>query len=118
MIGYRHELLRMEHEVADGRLRGRIVLVNKGFSAPVNPRPVYLRAGGAAHRIATDIRRWQPGETQTLAFDIPAPDAPCTLGLWMPDASPSLAADSRYAIRCANAIPFSDGVNVLGRVCG
>ncbi len=118
MIGYRLELLRMEHEVADGRLRGRIVLVNKGFSAPVNPRPVYLRAGVAAHRIATDIRRWQPGETQTLAFDIPAPDAPCTLGLWMPDASPSLAADSRYAIRCANAIPFSDGVNVLGRVCG
>ena len=51
-------------------------------------------------------------------IDIPAPDAPCTLGLWMPDASPSLAADSRYAIRCANAIPFSDGVNVLGRVCG
>ena len=118
MIGYRIELRALEYDVAAGRLAGRLSLANVGFSAPVNPRPVFLVVGGDAHRLEADPRRWFSGEERTLSFDVPAPAGPCTLGLWMPDASPSLAADSRYALRCANAIPFLDGVNVLGRVCG
>ncbi len=113
LLGYRIELRSLEYETADGRLTGRITLVNKGFSAPVNPRPVFLKVGEVAYPLETDVRRWQSGETQTLNFDVPAPAAPCGIGLWMPDAAETLRGDPRYALHCANAIPFRDGVNVL-----
>ena len=113
LLGYRIELRSLEFEIADGRLRGTLSLVNTGFSAPVNPRPVFLKVGSAAHRLAADVRRWFSGEPRTLAFDLPAPEARCDISLWMPDATETLRGDPRYAIRCANAIPFRDGVNVL-----
>ena len=115
LLGYRIELQSLEYEISDGRMTGEITLANKGFSAPANPRPAFLKVGDEAHLLATDIRRWYSGETQVLSFDVPVPAAPCEIGLWMPDAAPSLSADPRYALRCANAIPFSDGVNVLTR---
>ena len=107
------ELQSMEYEIVDGRLRGTLALVNKGFSAPVNPRSVFLKVGSTDHLLTADVRRWFSCEEQSIAFDVPAPDAPCTIGLWMPDEAECLRNDERYAIRCANAVPFRDGVNIL-----
>ena len=116
-IGYRLELQTAEAEVAEGRLRGKIVLINRGFSSPVNPRKAYLRVDGKSFELKADLQRWFAGETQTLEFDIPAAEAQGKrLGLWLPDDSPVLRDRPEYAIRCANDIEFSDGVNWLGEL--
>lgn len=116
LLGYRIELQSLQYAVKAGRLTGTITLVNRGFSAPVNPRTVYLKLGKTAHALKTDVRRWYAGETQKLAFDVPAPAKSCEAGLWMPDEADTLRNDPRYAVRCANAIPFIDGVNILGKI--
>ena len=90
--------------------------MNKGFSAPVNPRKVYLKAGENVYPLDTDLRKWYSKEIQEIPFDLPVPEKSCKIGLWMPDEAGSLMADDRYSIRCANAIPFKDGVNELGTI--
>ena len=116
-LGYRLELQSAELHRENGRLKGEIRLINRGFSAPVNPRSVYLRFGDLALRLDCEIRKWYSGVEQCLTIDLPFPASvtgPVRIGLWMPDESPVLRDMPGYAIRCANALDFSDGVNWFG----
>ena len=114
-LGYRLELREADVSCENGRVHGSIRLINRGFSAPVNPRPVYLMLGDTACRIECDVRRWYSGKEQVLTFDFPAPEKTnCPVGLWLPDAAETLRDDPDYAIRCANALEFRDGVNWFG----
>lgn len=114
-LGYRLELQSFEYDISD-RLRGKIRLVNRGFSAPVNPRPVFFVLGEERIALKTDVRRWYSGQEQTLSFDIPLPPpGNYETGLWMPDAAEVLRNREEYAIRCANPLQFRDGVNWFGK---
>ncbi len=111
-LGYRIELQSFEYKAENGRLSGNIKLINRGFSAPVNPRPVFLIVGDEEIRLDTEIRKWYSNEVQTLEFDIAAPACgEYRAGLWLPDTDGTLRNRTEYAIRCANALEFADGVN-------
>ncbi len=125
-LGYRLELTRAEmpDQVQGGRpFAVTVELVNRGFSSPVNPRPVFLvlRQGVQEYAFAfdTDIRRWAGhGASQRLSLAVTLPkEAPAgdyAAGFWLPDGSDVLRHDHDYAIRCANALDFQAGVNWLG----
>ncbi len=117
-LGYRIELQSAELHRENGRLKGEIRLVNRGLSAPVNPRTVYLRLDDAAIKLDCEIRKWYSGTEQVLKIDaeLPASDR-CRAGLWLPDEAPSLHDLPEYAIRCANMLDFEDGVNWFGEPC-
>lgn len=114
-LGYRIELQSFEYEIADDRLTGKIRLINRGFSAPVNPRKVYFILGNTPIELKTDIQKWYSGEEQNLHFDLPLP-APgeYKTGLWLPDAFEILRDREEYAIRCANPLKFRNGINEFG----
>ncbi|MEM6270977.1 MAG: DUF4832 domain-containing protein [Bacteroidota bacterium] len=110
-----------------GRARVSLTLENTGFAAPFRARTVYLvlrDSAGARWTLPlnqVDPRRWWPGRhTMTARIAWPAQAAPgiATLSLWLPDASPSLAARPAYAIRLANQGTWrrAFGDNVLGEV--
>lgn len=113
-LGYRFELRRAAYtgQVAPGgELSLEIELTNAGFAAPFNRRPVYIVLRGAGGQRAVqltglDARRWEPGETVTIAtrLRVPADLAPdrYTVALWLPDDADALANDPRYAVRFAN----------------
>lgn len=102
-----------------------LALKNEGFAAPLLPRSVLLVLAGAGRQwvwpLAVDPRRWEPGEhgiTARLLLPQELPPGTYQLGLWLPDPSPSLRQDPRYAIRFANEGVWDPriGVNVLGEV--
>ena len=114
-LGYRIELQSFEYETGGGRLTGTIRLINRGFSAPVNPRKVYLALGKERIELNTDLRTWYSGQEQNLSFELPLPSSgEYETGLWLPDDSEVLKDREEYAIRCANALMFRDGVNWFG----
>ena len=125
-LGYRLSLLEASFPAEirpGGNLSLRIRLRNGGFASPLLPRPVYLVLAGhdAVVRLPleADPRRWEPGEhTLTANVSLPAdlPPGEYTLALWLPDPSPSLQNDPRYAIRFANEGVWDaeHGWNVLG----
>lgn len=123
-LGYRIEL--QEAELPDVIIPGeefrvKISLINRGFSAPVNPRKVYLTLNhnqmSNTFEFNTDIRRWYSGITQVLELAAVAPEemepGEYTIGIWLPDSAETLRKVPEYAIRCANAIVFQDGINQL-----
>ncbi len=124
-LGYRLEMTRAElpDQTRPGQsFTASVELLNRGFASPVNPRPVLLvlRQGAAEYTFAfdADIRRWEGHSTpQHLALDAILPaDAPpgaYDAGLWLPDGCDVLRHDPAYAIRCANALEFRDGINWL-----
>lgn len=103
----------------------RLALENEGFAAPLLPRQVFLVLVGQGRwlvlPLAVDPRRWEPGEHAVAAgITVPQelPAGRYLLGLWLPDPSPRLRDDPRYALRFANDgvwDPYT-GVNVLGDV--
>lgn len=114
-LGYRLELQSFEYDTTD-RLRGKIRLINCGFSAPVNPRPVFFALGKERIALDADVRKWYSGQEQTLSFDIPLPPSGSyEAGLWLPDAAETLRDREEYAIRCANQLTFRGGINWLGK---
>ncbi len=142
-LGYRLELQRASFPSRiqpGGELTASVELINRGFSTLHNPRSVYITLvdveGRVWEQIAADVdpRTWQPfapGDDQfqplrhtlTLRAELPATLGPgwYQIGLWMPDASPSLRLDPRYAVRVANrdSTWWTDadgryGINVLG----
>jgi len=142
-LGYRLELKTARFPgrlKSSGEIAVEIELINLGFSTLHNPRPVYLTLTDPEGSVTelrvhdSDPRRWQPfqpgDETyRSLLHKISfAGQLPVTvklgwyqIGLWMPDAQPTLRLDSRYAVRVANRdVPWwtdSDGrygINVLG----
>ncbi len=122
-FGYRLELQSVElpEEIRPGEiLNAEIKLINRGFSAPVNPRPVKLVLANTTARhefeFNTDIRRWYGHNTeQILRLDAIIPDSmepgDYEAGLWLPDASPELREIPEYTIRLANPLDFRNGVN-------
>ncbi|MBO4632907.1 MAG: DUF4832 domain-containing protein, partial [Lentisphaeria bacterium] len=114
-LGYRIELQSFEYEISEQRLTGKIRLTNRGFSAPVNFRPVFLVLGEQRFELATDIRKWYSGEMQVLNFDLPLPPAgDYEAGFWLPDGSEILRSREEYAIHCANPLEFKNGINCFG----
>lgn len=104
----------------------KVYLINRGFSTPVNPRPVHLVLENGAERveipIQTEIQRWfgchfTTGEAieQELKVEFLLPETlppgRYRVGLAMPDEAETLAGRPEYAIRCANDLEFRDGVN-------
>jgi hypothetical protein len=116
-------------------------LVNRGFAAPINPRPVYLvlLSEGKPVILAEakcDVRTWYPCDpadrihlapTRVLNFTVQKfpslPSGEYNLGLWMPDPAESIKNDARYAIRLANRdVSWWDaghdkyGINLIGKL--
>jgi hypothetical protein len=126
-LGYRLAIVNASFEatLAPGdTLNLQINLQNKGFAAPVNPRPVVAVLDGPARYefpLTADPRRWEPGDSAFSAqMSLPAgiPAGTYRIALWLPDASPSLRSDPRYAIRFANENIWegATGFNSLGTV--
>lgn len=124
-LGYRLELLSAalpESLRAGDRLEAEIQLINRGFSAPVNPRPAQLVLQCGSERrsfpFETDVRRWYGGTEQVLKLSVTLPPemAPgiYQAGFALPDASEIPADNPEFAIRCANFLEYRDGVNQLG----
>ena len=127
-LGYRIVLEEAEVDskvVAGKKFHARISLRNYGFSAPVNPRPVQLVLIGRTKAIhfsfKTDVRRWYGGGTrqvlemtETMPKDMPKGEY--QVGFALPDAAESLAGRAEYAIRCANPLSFTAGINWLGQL--
>lgn len=124
-LGYR--LVLKSAEVSDscragGAFRATVEIVNQGFSSPVNPRPIQLvlRDKCAEYRLEfmTDIRRLAAGKRHVLTLEATLPTEMrgglYRVGLAMPDGSVELRARPEYAIRCANPLEYSDGINWLG----
>ena len=121
-----------------------VSVVNFGFSAPINRRPLHIvliAAGGETLSVdlvvaGVDVRTWQPRFTadpfaiprvHTFTLDVPTSNLRAgqeyELGLWLPDERLPTAAAG--AIRFANEegeLPWrvwgssSGGINVLGVV--
>jgi len=105
-----------------------ITLQNTGFSAPFNPRKVYvvLRNSTDGNEIKlplkTDIRYWFGSSTFTLNENIRLPENTPTgeysMYLFFPDEAPSLASNPAYAIQLANTQIWeaNTGYNSLNHV--
>jgi hypothetical protein len=109
-----------------GSFQLQVALENQGYAAPFNQRPVelVLSGQGKSHVVTLtelEVRRWLPGTTTVSTHvKLPSSLAPgaYTIGLRLPDASPSLAARAEYAIQFANEGTWnaSTRVNELGTV--
>ena len=121
-IGYRLELESADIQVENGKLTADLALYNRGFSAPVNPRPILLTLENDGTRFEfpfpVEIRKLYGGEKHQLKLSVPLPanwhSGTWEIGLAFPDPSEILRNDARYAIRLANAIEFRNGINQLG----
>jgi hypothetical protein len=114
-LGYRFVLTaaRLPATVAPGASATvAITLRNDGFAALHNPRGfrMFLVSGATTVDLVMaqtpDPRRWRPGQTASEAIRVTVPlgtaNGTWDLHLALPDPDPALAADVRYAIRCAN----------------
>lgn len=98
---------------AGGRLAVEVTLENRGFAPLYNPRPVELvleqTASGRLYPFLQDEdpRAWKPGRTWTFKAELALPQdmeaGTYRLYLALPDSSPRLQDDSRYAYRLANS---------------
>lgn len=94
------------------RLKIEIDLENRGFAPLYNPRDAAIvlehETAGDILSLPLDIdpRQWKPGPVHTIAADLALPEdmAPgrYTAYLHLPDPSPRLRDDPRYAYRVAN----------------
>lgn len=130
-LGYRFrfESARAPAHVRRGaRFDVSVTVVNDGWAAPFNPRPVelvlhHVTSGGTITiPIAADPRRWLPGPSYVLDVnDIPTSGVP--LGLYdvmlrLPDADRQLARRPEYSIRLANDDVWDPvlGANRISRI--
>ncbi|HUF63758.1 MAG TPA: DUF4832 domain-containing protein [Verrucomicrobiales bacterium] len=99
--------------VPGGRVPMVFTLTNRGFASLYNERPAVLvlrdARGEASWRFPLeeiDPRRWDPGLCMRFAVSVTLPeDLPTADYSWhlqLPDPSPRLARDPRFAIRLAN----------------
>lgn len=121
-LGYRFRLVESSAQVEGSQLRVSVTVRNDGFANLYNPRPVLLvlrdRATGRMEsvRIATDPRRWMPGESTTFGVTANLPPGDYDVLLHLPDAAPELRARPEYAVRFANPDVWepATGMNRLG----
>jgi hypothetical protein len=123
-LGYRLALLgySFPETVARGQVLSLLLsIVNDGYARPFNARPLHLVLKGPEQRsfeLDLDARHFAPSaeaEPHCLAVTLPADLAPGSygVGIALPDASPSLAADERYAVRFTNDVTWQGGINWL-----
>jgi hypothetical protein len=126
-LGYRFSL--QQGQVTASVPPGGVValeleVLNTGFSAPYNQRPVYVvLTRGTDRRVArlkdVDARRWPANTAVTISgnFRLPydLPQGTYSLSLWLPDAATTLQSDPRFAVRFANQGTWNDatGDNLL-----
>lgn len=123
-LGYRIELQDADISLCGKTVTAKIRLINRGFSAPVNPRPVQLKLNGKHNSYTfvfdTDVRKWYAAEEQVLTLkaelDHLPEDSSFEAALALPDAGEAIADMPEFAIRCANDLEFKNGANVLGIV--
>lgn len=123
-LGYRLQLTSAdipETAVRNAPFKADFNLINRGFSSPVNKRPVQLvlknNDGTHSLPIHVDIQRWYGNETQSFTLETTLPESVkpgiYQVGLAFPDAAETLADNPEYAIHLANDLVFKDGVNWL-----
>ena len=114
VLGYRFQLISAtlpDAAQAGEQAHIHIQLRNVGCAPLYNERPAYLVLSNQQStfriQLASDPRRWLPNGAQTtidemLTIPDTIPAGTYQLYLHLPDASPSIAADPRYAVRFAN----------------
>ena len=125
-LGYRFELteaLIPQQVNLGGSLYFTLKLKNTGFANLFNPRPVYLVLfADNRYEIplsSVDPRYFRSGLVTNITINVNLPQniTPGTykLGLWLPDAYPSLKNNSAYAVRFANPGIWdaTTGINIL-----
>jgi hypothetical protein len=131
-LGYRLALesAAFNEEVRPGGLLDLTVnVVNTGFAALMNPRPLYVvLVGWDASRIPPyesmlelDPRTWQPGSfsfTVTIRLPSSMEEGEYNLALWLPDEAETLQKNSLYAVQFANERMWEQatGFNILGKI--
>ncbi len=145
-LGYRIELQRAVFPRVmnlNDTLSIEVDLINRGFAAFVNPRPVYFvlvdkNDDNVCEFEDTDAdpRWWQPFEPglvgvqvgegflpllHKMKIETPLPvginSGIYKLGLWLPDAAESIRMSQDYAVRVANHdVPWQNGINILGQI--
>lgn len=128
-LGYRFRFVRAIHDdvvAPGGTLTLELQVKNDGFAAPYNERPVFVVLAGGGVRVALpvdqDPRRWRPGEETRFTARVTVPDdlvpGEYHLGLWLPDAAPTLQARPDFAIRFANPEVWDEatGTNLIGTI--
>lgn len=124
-LGYRVRLLKAILPTSakrGARTSAQLILVNEGYAAPVQNRPVrlVLTSGGRSQSyvVPADLRTWKPGKGVTLKVDFNVPPTPGTyeMSVILPDPVAKLATTPAYSIRLANDGMWdeSTGRNSLG----
>jgi hypothetical protein len=141
-LGYRLEMQKATFPIAmkvDDELTVEAEIINRGFSAIHNPRPVFfvlIDSDGQVYEfpVKADPAKWQPFQpgnedykplTHKLSIRSKLPKEIKSgwyqLGLWLPDAYDSLRMNPHYAIRFANRdVPWwvdvdgKYGINIIG----
>jgi len=109
---------------ANEEIKVEVPILNIGYSAPKNPRNLSMllvdKNSGKVYenKIADDPRYWFSEEVHTVASSFRVPAGEYTICLYMPDPEPTIAGDSRYAIRLANNDVWDDntGYNRLADI--
>ncbi len=144
-LGYRLELRSSRYPrsaVCGKSFVAEVKLVNRGFAAPINPRPVYLVLVGGRENVCiiahanVDVRKWYPCKPKnrkvlspiyTIRFKVKSfpsiSKGRYKLGIWLPDMYESIRYDARYAVRFANRDvdwwvdnEGKYGINILGEM--
>ncbi len=129
-IGYRFVLTKAripESVAAGGVLSIEFEVKNVGFGELFNPRQVevVLRNNSTSQQVVATIaeepRFWGAGQTSLVRTKLQVPTSlpggEYTLGIGLPDVSPGIHDDPRYAIRFANENVWepSTGINVIAK---
>jgi cysteine-rich repeat protein len=126
-LGYRVEITAAswsESVAPGGALGVTVTVVNRGYAALYNERPLYVVVGSGADRRAAkldavDARSWAPGEEITINAWLRVPadiaEGQHRLALWLPDDAESIRDLPEYAVALANQSMFDPGTgdNVL-----
>jgi hypothetical protein len=141
-LGYRlyFDLNKTKITTTGNQINYDIQFRNVGFSAVVNPRPVYLvlidETGAIAFKQQLNVnpKNWQPYDPALKDYKVLTHQMKGSttvsgltgnfkVGLWLPDPTPLLELNAKYAIRFANRnlVIWQDAtkkyaVNVLGTV--
>lgn len=128
-LGYRFRLNEVSWDSdieTKGILNLEFSVTNEGYASPFNERPVYviLKGNNNCHsaQISADPRFWMGGETVRVSAKLKIPlglfPGEYSLSLWLPDASPTLRNNPKYAIRFANSNVWDEdtGLNLLSNI--
>ncbi len=112
-MGYRFQLLQgtfPEEVGSDRTMAVKLTIKNVGFAPLYNERHAYIVLKSAANTytipLQSNPRTWMPEQTATIqeTLTLPAdiPNGTYSLYLYLPDADSRLAANPKFAVRCAN----------------